>query len=43
MTAAVGHPTLRLLRMRIGNFELGALRPGEWRILSAAERALVMA
>ena len=25
MTAAVGHPTLRLMRVRIGNFELGAL------------------
>lgn len=43
MTAAVGHPTLRLLRVRIGNFELGALRPGEWKVLSDAERALVRA
>ena len=31
MTAAVGLPTLRLVRMRIGDWELGALRPGEWR------------
>ena len=43
MTAAAGHPTLRLLRVRMGKFELGALRPGKWKILSAAERALVMA
>jgi len=39
MTAAVGHPTLRLLRVRIGAFELPAdLAPGAWRELSAAER-----
>jgi 23S rRNA pseudouridine2457 synthase len=31
MTAAVGLPTLRLVRVRIGDWELGALRPGEWR------------
>jgi 23S rRNA pseudouridine2457 synthase len=37
MTAAIGHPTLRLLRVRIGNFWLSDLPPGEWRILSAAE------
>ena len=29
MTAAVGHPTLRLVRARIGEWELGALQPGE--------------
>lgn len=28
MTAAVGHPTLRLIRVRIGNFLLGNLPPG---------------
>lgn len=39
MTAAVGHPTLRLLRVRIGSFHLGKLRPGEWRALSGEERA----
>ncbi len=37
MTAAIGHPTLRLLRVRIGNFWLGTLPPGEWRVLSAME------
>lgn len=31
MTAAVGHPTLRLVRVRIGPWELGQLQPGEWR------------
>jgi 23S rRNA pseudouridine2457 synthase len=37
MTAAIGHPTLRLLRVRIGNFWLADLPPGEWRILSPEE------
>jgi 23S rRNA pseudouridine2457 synthase len=32
MTAAVGLPTLRLIRTRIGDFELGTLSPGETRI-----------
>jgi 23S rRNA pseudouridine2457 synthase len=31
MTAAVGFPTLRLVRAAIGPYELGALQPGEWR------------
>lgn len=42
MTAAIGHPTLRLLRVRIGRFELGGLGAGEWKELSANERALLM-
>ncbi len=42
MTAAVGHPTLRLIRVRIGRFGLGDLPAGEWKILTAAERALVL-
>ena len=29
MTAAVGHPTLRLVRARVGEFVLGDLAPGE--------------
>jgi 23S rRNA pseudouridine2457 synthase len=41
MTAAIGHPTLRLIRTRIGNFWLGGLPPGQWRILSAEECRLV--
>lgn len=31
MTAAVGHPTLRLIRVAVGPWELGKLAPGEWR------------
>ena len=31
MTAAVGHPTLRLVRHRIGAWTLDGLQPGEWR------------
>jgi 23S rRNA pseudouridine2457 synthase len=42
MTAAIGHPTLRLVRVRIGGFELGALAPGKWVELGAAERKLVL-
>lgn len=37
MTAAVGHPTLRLIRMAIGPLSLGNLAPGEWRDLTPAE------
>lgn len=44
MTAAVGLPTLRLFRARIGGYEMpGDLQPGHWRELSAAERTLVFA
>jgi 23S rRNA pseudouridine2457 synthase len=43
MTAAVGLPTLRLLRVRIGNFEPHDLPPGKWRVLNAAERERVLA
>lgn len=31
MTAAVGHPTLRLVRWQIGDWTLDGLAPGEWR------------
>ena len=41
MTAAVGHPTLRLIRVRIGEFLLGDLPAGRWRELDTAERGLV--
>lgn len=30
MTAAIGYPTLRLVRTRIGKWRLGMLQPGEW-------------
>ncbi|MDH3762013.1 MAG: pseudouridine synthase [Gammaproteobacteria bacterium] len=33
MTAAVGHPTLRLLRVAIGDWRLDGLQPGEYRRL----------
>jgi 23S rRNA pseudouridine2457 synthase len=41
MTAAIGHPTLRLIRARIGQFHLGALPAGSWRELNEAERAAI--
>lgn len=41
MTAAIGHPTLRLLRVRVGTFALAALAAGEFRELNAADRAAV--
>jgi 23S rRNA pseudouridine2457 synthase len=43
MTAAVGHPTLRLLRVKIGALDLGELPAGAWRVLGDAERAQVFA
>ncbi|MDG2027566.1 MAG: pseudouridine synthase [Acidimicrobiales bacterium] len=38
MTAAVGHPTLRLVRERIGAVTLDGLAPGEWEVLDRTER-----
>ncbi len=37
MTAAVGLPTLRLVRVAIGPIGLGDLQPGQWRHLTPAE------
>ena len=34
MTAAVGLPTLRLVRVQIGEWQLGDLQPGQWRELT---------
>lgn len=34
MTAAVGHPTLRLVRWRVGEWFCEGLQPGEWREIS---------
>ena len=42
MTAAVGHPTLRLIRVAGGRFCLGDLPSGQWRELNEAERSLVL-
>ncbi len=43
MTAAIGHPTLRLLRVSIGGLRLNelGLREGAWRALTPEERARV--
>ncbi len=43
MTAAIGHPTLRLVRVQIGQFELGSLAAGQWRPVTESERRLVFA
>lgn len=37
MTAAVGHPTLRLVRWAVGSITLAGLEPGEWRRLGDEE------
>jgi 23S rRNA pseudouridine2457 synthase len=37
MTAAVGLPTLRLVRVRIGKLELKDLAPGAWRLVQGSE------
>jgi 23S rRNA pseudouridine2457 synthase len=41
MTAAIGHPTLRLIRVRIGALELGTLAAGKWKVLTVEERRLL--
>lgn len=35
MTAAIGYPTLRLIRWQIGDWALQGLQPGHWREISA--------
>lgn len=40
MTAAIGHPTLRLLRASFGKLQLGNLPPGSWKELTPSERRL---
>lgn len=37
MTAAVGHPTLRLVRIKIGNISMGDLQPGQWKVIGREE------
>lgn len=34
MTAAIGYPTLRLVRWRVGDWTVEGLEPGEWREVS---------
>lgn len=41
MTAAVGFPTLRLLRVTIAYLQLDSLQPGEWRDLTPSEIKLL--
>ncbi len=41
MTAAVGHPTLRLVRWSIGSITLAGLSPGSWRELEPSEVAVL--
>jgi 23S rRNA pseudouridine2457 synthase len=42
MTAAVGHPTLRLVRLSVGPWDVHGLEPGQWRDVprDEAERVL---
>lgn len=42
MTAAAGHPTLRLYRAQIGGFQAPALPPGRWMVLDDKDRALAL-
>ena len=42
MTAAIGHPTLRLIRVRIGGFYLADLPSGQWKVLNERERKEVL-
>lgn len=43
MSAAVGHPTLRLVRVAVGPVALGDLAPGRWRDLTPQELAALPA
>ncbi|MDX5348768.1 MAG: pseudouridine synthase [Hymenobacteraceae bacterium] len=42
MTAAVGYPTLRLIRAAIGPLQLDNLQPGEWRDLTEQEKSTLL-
>ncbi|NJM69802.1 MAG: pseudouridine synthase [Scytonema sp. RU_4_4] len=41
MTAAVGFPTLRLVRIRIAHLRLDEMQPGQWRELTSSELKLL--
>ena len=43
MTAAVGFPTLRLVRYSIGEFTIDSLSPGEWRKIPTPQQLLKQA
>lgn len=38
MTAAVGYPTLRLIRIRVGEWGLQGLQPGQWKETSEIDK-----
>ncbi len=40
MTAAVGHPTLRLIRYSVGPWTIDGLKPGQWKILECPHELL---
>jgi 23S rRNA pseudouridine2457 synthase len=42
MTASIGHPTLRLLRVQVGDLELGEMKAGDWKELAHEERDLIL-
>ena len=42
MTAAVGFPTLRLIRWAVGPWTLAGLAPGQWREVPQAEAEAVL-
>ena len=42
MTASIGHPTLRLIRVQIGKFEMESLKLGRWKALTANQKNLVL-
>jgi 23S rRNA pseudouridine2457 synthase len=43
MTAALGHPTLRLVRYALGPITIAGLEPGQWRDLSGDELSALQA
>ena len=40
MTAAIGHPTLRLVRVAVGEWELDTLKPGQWQDVDIVSKRL---
>lgn len=42
MTAAIGYPTLRLIRFAIGRYTLGNLQPGQWHCLNLTDKDVTM-
>jgi 23S rRNA pseudouridine2457 synthase len=42
MTAAIGFPTLRLIRVRIGKYRMYGLEPGKWKVMGPLERKQIL-